>query len=326
MDMSSSLIAYTIVAWNLFELGMFFTGLTEDSWFLDKDKMIFDEKHPKMLMIRGVFILVFFLISIPFFLKKNLRALHNLTMLFLIVLILLVAMILTEAPAFYLAYPSTPRHAFKPFQGYWIQCFFSVLLAFYVQPFVLSLRGELIDPSKKRMTKVSTITIAFETVLFCFVGFAGYMALGDNYMTELYLIRQPYPGKSIYTELIFKVVIGLLFLCTSLGISIYNPTIRDYLYQTLNLGEERKTYVIVSLLPFAGYCLIAFLIPNIVSIFNLTGLTICNFNGFIIPSMMAIQLIRKNGGSKFTMYFESFKIVLFVVLAGVGLFYPNRVD
>ena len=321
--MSTSLIAYTVVAWNLFELGMFFLNLTDDAWFSDKDKMEFNEDHPKMVLIRGIFISVFFLVSIPFFLKKNLRALHNLTMLFLIVLVVLVAMILMEAPAFYMAYKNTAREAFKPFEGYWIQCFFSVLLAFYVQPFVFSLRGELIDPSKKRMNKVSTITIGLETVLFCCVGFAGYMALGDNYMTQLYLIRQPYKGKSPYTEIIFKVVIGLLFLCTSLGISIYNPTIRDYLYQTLNLGPGRRTYVIVSLLPFAVFCLTAFIKPSIVDIFNLTGLTICNFNGFIIPSMMAIQLIRQNGGSKLTLAVEYLKISLLSTLALVGLFYPK---
>lgn len=40
----------------------------------------------------------------------------------------------------------------------------------------------------------------------------------------------------------------------------------------------------------------ALLLPNIKAIFGFLGLTICNYDGFIIPTLMKIKLERLNGG------------------------------
>ena len=51
---------------------MYFFKLTKDEWFLDKNKVLFNENHPTMRKIRGIFFASIFVITIPLFLRKNL--------------------------------------------------------------------------------------------------------------------------------------------------------------------------------------------------------------------------------------------------------------
>jgi amino acid permease len=321
IDMSSSFIITVIVCWNLFEFSLYFLNLTNDDWFMpgEKDKMKFDEDNPTLFKIRGIFLLVLFLISVPFLLKKTLRSIKKITMAILVLLLALLAFIVFQTPFFYFAKQDSIRIAYKPASPIWIECFFAILMSFYVQPFIFSLREELTMPSLKRMNKVANLTISFEIVLFCIVGFAGYMSLGEKYITDLFLTRKEYDGESPIIENIYRTLIGLFFLLSCLGVAIYNPTMRDYLKQTLLLGETKSTYAVVSILPFFVYCFIAFVWPNIIDVFNWTGLTICNFNGYIVPSLMRIHILGKNKAKKGKMIAEIIQVIALTILCIIGV-------
>ena len=102
LDISSSVMLYSIVSWNLFEFCMHFFGFTQKDWILDPETLTFDESNSSLSFIRYVFFFSVFLITIPLFLKKSMDSLQSFTIMFLVVLIVLVIWILSELPFFYM--------------------------------------------------------------------------------------------------------------------------------------------------------------------------------------------------------------------------------
>ncbi len=104
-----------------------------------------------------------------------------------------------------------------------------MILSYYVQPFTLVLRKELLAPSFKRLMKVSFLSVFIELFLYIFFASACYASFGDKYTAELIILRVPYDGKSTFSEFLIKIVILLFFLITNIGLCVYNPGMRQYL-------------------------------------------------------------------------------------------------
>ena len=85
----------------------------------------------------------------------------------------------------------------------WGENIFGLLIGFYVQPFIFSLRGELLLPTLRRTKKVAKLSVLYECILFVILGFCGYFVFGDKYTPSLFILRAPYEGKNWITEKIF---------------------------------------------------------------------------------------------------------------------------
>lgn len=137
-----------------------------------------------------MYYIVLYLALIPLLLKKDLDKLKPIAFLFLIILITLLIDLLIEAPFFRNYYlnerakdPSktfTIDWFYKDFSLKWIPIFFSMLLSFYVQPFVLLLRKELLAPSSKRLKKVAFLSVLTELFLYLCFGFFIYFCFGNE--------------------------------------------------------------------------------------------------------------------------------------------------
>ena len=75
LDISSSVMIYSIVSWNLFEFCMHFFGFSHKSWILDPETLNFDESNPELSKIRYIFFGAVFVLTIPLFLKKSMDSL-----------------------------------------------------------------------------------------------------------------------------------------------------------------------------------------------------------------------------------------------------------
>ena len=102
-------------------------------------------------------------------------------------------------------------------------------LSFYVQPFVLILRKELLAPSFERLNKVAFLSVFIELIMYIAFGLFMYFCFGDENLPELIILRKPYEGKSAFTEWLVIILIGLFFLMNNLGLSMYNPGLKQYL-------------------------------------------------------------------------------------------------
>lgn len=147
-------------------------------------------------------------------------------------------------------------------------------------------------PTLRRTKKVAKISVISEGILFCMMGFTAYVVLGDKFTPELFILRAPYEGKNEISEKIFQVIIVCFFFLNTFGLSMYNSSIRDYIAEFVDLEKSKKNYVIASLLPFFLICLSSAIYPSIVNTLSFFGYTVYNFNGYIVPFLMAIATLK----------------------------------
>ncbi len=300
LDLGCFGVIYSIFGYNLFEFLLFSMGLMKDDWINPDKPMEFNEYQPGLILLRLVYFVVLFILIAPFLLKKELESLKPISLIFLCTVMFLLLDLLVEAPYFRSFYLSPENKGkkltfefFKSFGLDWIPIFYSLTLSYYVQPLVLTLRQEILSPSKVRLRKIAFLSVMTEFVIYIFFASVCYACFGDNYIPKLIIIRNPYDGKSVWSETITKVAIFLFFLLTNLGLPVFNPGLRSYLSKYIKIGGERKTHVFLSLVPFTIIFIIAFSIPFILDLFWFIGLIFCNFNGFIIPAMMKLAVLKR---------------------------------
>ena len=95
------------------------------------------------------------------------------------------------------------------------------------------------SPSIERTKKISRNSVFIESIIFLLLGFFGYGALGDKYTPNMFILRKPYPGKGIISETIFRIAIVLFFILNTLGLAMYNPSLRDYLNTYVNMKNKK---------------------------------------------------------------------------------------
>ena len=324
LDLISTILICCVVSWDLFKYMLYFFRIGEnqwDEWFNDLNTLEFNESSAAITKLRGIFFYSVFLITMPLFLKKNLDSLQKITIGYLVSLFLLLFIILCEVPFFRTGYADEEIgfHLFKLPNYNWIECFFGLCISFYVQPFIFSLRGELLLPSLKRTKKLAKLSVWIEVITFMIVGFFGYYALGDEYTPNLFITRLPYAGKNQISELIFRSAISLFFVLNTLGLAMFNPSLREFLYPYVPIKNEKFKYVVVSLLPFFLICTVAFFYPYIIDITNFFGVSVYNFNGYIIPFMMKIQTLKMRNESSIKIGLTYAALGLFISLGFIGL-------
>ena len=320
LDLSSTPICSMIVIYSLMKFLLGVLGLAKEEWIINKYTGAWKETNPQVILIRGLFFGLFYCISIPFFLKKQLFFLQKANMLIILALSLLMIYVIIELPFFGIHYEKgneRTTEAFKEFDQNWFENIFALLMAYYAQPFIFSLKEQLMYPTLDRMKKTTRITMIGETAIFILIGFMGYYCLGDKYITEMVYARVPYEGKNKFSEVLYQILLVVFFLCVLMGLAIYNPTIRDYFYEMFNWDKKNKrTYYLVSLVPFFCFALFCFIKPSITFVLNFSGVTFSNFNGYIIPGL--IKAIRTKGKSKWAFYWALLKVYILMVFGMIA--------
>lgn len=280
----------------------------------------YDEDNPQVRNIRYIFFFSIFILTIPLFLRKSLDDLQIITVMFLAFLFALCLWILSELPFFYYNYK---EQGISPHVTYWKAPelewplkFFGLLIGYYVQPFIFSLKGELLLPSLRRTRKVAQISILTETILFAIIGYFAYLVLGNENTPELFILRKEYKGKNQVSERIFQFLIFCFFIINTLGLSMYITPVREYLSQYVDL-KPKLNFILASLIPFFLLCLFSALYPNIIDAISFFGFTVYNFNGYVVPYLMAIAIFKIKQPSllkRVTIYAQ---LVLFIGLGVV---------
>lgn len=324
IDIVSTIIINSIISWNMFEYIIYFFKIGEShwkDWIKNFNTLEFNESDPTIFKIRGCFFLITFVCILPLILKKNLGALQKITVGYLIALVTLVLIIVIEVPFYRSAYKTEDIgfHLVKPPNFNWLECFLGICGSFYVQPFVFSLRKELFIANKRRINKVGGISVMLAAVAFLLLAFFGYFALGDLYTPVLFILRKPYPGKNYISEMIFRCTITLFFIFSTLGLAMYSSVLRDYVYHTLKIQDGKLKYFMITVAPYFIIFTTGFVYPHVINLTNLFSLTIYNFNGYIIPLLLKIQLNRVQGASAWTKVLPWVGFLLFVGFGITGL-------
>ena len=124
--------------------------------------------------MRFIYNVVCIILLLPFIFKPDLGALKTITNNFLLVLVLLCLFIFIEMGFFrvhlekmdnfkvdYIVSKPTPD---------WLGSFFGIMLAYYAQQYIFSIRKELMHPTTKRLKKLSMLTMISLFILFLLIG------------------------------------------------------------------------------------------------------------------------------------------------------------
>lgn len=242
VDIFSAMVIYTVVSWNLFAYLMAILGIAKDEWIKDKDTLEFYLYNKEVVIIRVIFLHVLFVILIPLLLKRSLEALKIVSQIFMVSLIFIVFVLLAQTPLFFNQHhhPEHPEdqtsvsYLYKNiFRLKTFSYLFSIILAFYVQSMLMSLRKELLVPNITRLKKVAALSVGTELFFFLLLGIICYIVFGDKYTTSLIILRTPLKGY-VWFEWVFRVGVMLFFIANAIGIPIYNVPIRDLIIRKMN--------------------------------------------------------------------------------------------
>lgn len=164
------------------------------------------------------------------------------------------------------------------------------------------------------MTKISMF---MECCIYLALGFFAYLVFGDNFTPMLFILRRPYEGKNFYSEKAFQILISCFLLINSLGLGIYNAPLRDCIGNYYDVHKTKMRYFFISLLPIFVSCVISAFFPNVIGVLSLFGFTVYNFDGYIIPILMAIACFKYKSPNFFK---RLFIFLLLLFFCGLGLF------
>ena len=322
LDYISTMLLYTVAGYNFLENILFNFDILKDSDLSNKEQLKFKEYSPKMIMIRSIFFTVIYLVSIPNLLNKKMESMRSITLGFLLLLIILLLTVLIQLPFFFKYYNEKNELEiewfFKNPSINWITCYFSIMFSFNLQIYALDIKQELLYPSKKRLNKINKYSHLFEAILCTIVGITGYICLGDNYITSLFILRKPLDPNSPI-EIVIRILIILFFIFIIISLPIFNPSVRNYLGDFFHVKVDRY-FKSFSLIPFLCVCILSAFLPFITDILDVFGLTFFNYDAYIVPLMMKISYMRFKKESNGKIFFYVLLLLIIVVLSGLGLF------
>lgn len=297
VDILTTMMSGSVATWKLFEFLIYNLGIGRShwkEWILDFDNFEVNEYHPTIIIFRGIFYLLLYVTLVRLFFKRSLGPLSIFLQLCVLSTIALVAFTIIDMPLFLNGYKDEDIgvHLIKPINWSWITGFYGFCFCYYIQPYMLTLRSELSLPTPKRVTKMMTFGFCIQAFLYSLLGLSAYLSLGDKYTPEIITTRKPYPGRNEIWESCYKLVNIMYFLSNALYLASYSPTLKVCMRAFLKIKSKNRRRFVLSTFPFTVCCILSFAYPNVTNIIAMCSSTLCNFNGYIIPTLMKIKLVN----------------------------------
>lgn len=334
IDILMTMMSGSVVVWNMFEYIMFSFGVGKahyKEWITDFDHFEVNEYHPTIIIIRGVFYLTVYVILVRFFFKRSLGPLGVFLQLSMCSTLAVVLFTMIDVPFFRRGYKNEDLgiHLIKPISNDWFNGFFGFCFCYYIQPYMLSLRSELSLPTPYRVKKTMAYGFGAQALLYCLLGLSAYISLGDKYTPSIITTRKAYENRNPIWEGVFRLITISYFISNAMCLASYSPTLKVCMRAFLKIKSKNRRRFVLSTVPFTVSCLFSFLYPHITSIINICGATLYNYNGYIIPLLMKVKLLKESNGAKWKLAlcylmltFFSASMVYALVLPLIGVYSP----
>lgn len=285
-----------ITSWDLFKFFCNFLGLTRQEWLEDKQKMEWSEYHPQVFLLRGLYFGVLFILSLPFMFIKQISQQKAISLCFITTLIVTLILFSIENPFRYHINKQRPDYevtlGIKSLKLEDISVFFSLIMSYYVQPFILSLKKEMDQNKVKNQGRIICFSVLSEILIYIFIGGLTYLAYGDNLVPSLLIYRPASDQVSKALQAMIQFFLLLFFLSNNFGMAVFTPTIKGYLNHLVSYPKNKIAFI--GGIPFVVGFSMTLIFPSITQMFWVLGLIVCNFSGYIVPCLLKIH--QKDGG------------------------------
>ena len=134
-----------------------------------------------ILTDRTVCILFCCVLSLPFAVPHKLSALQNITPVSTFSLVVTAGVVAYQSPAMYAAIPAGEDELdFAVFSMQLFKCFAIVVSAFICHTNVVSVAGEVVDPTFPRVTKIASRAVLVQLVFYLLISVCGYVSFGKS--------------------------------------------------------------------------------------------------------------------------------------------------
>ena len=247
LDLFSFPIVNLIISWSVFNYFLFLVGWVDPEWVIDPYTLRFRDYHPTLFLLRAVVMHCFFLAMIPLFMKKDVKSLRVISVLSLGLLVFLLLSIYVQSPFYYerLHHPEDPglRTTADWFKDVWnrrsVQYALSYLTSFYAQVQVFKIRDEMASPTLPSLRRLVKINVGVNYLLYIPFAVVGYGVWGDLYVPSLMILRKPIEGQAAL-EWLFRAMLGGFLIANFLGVSCFNPSLKQALIQTFSAEGTRR--------------------------------------------------------------------------------------
>ena len=287
MDYFAVYVIGFLLSWNIFAYLLYYWGYIDDSAITNKDKLIFKDYHPRMMLLRLIVMGSGFLVCVPLFLREKIDSLKYIFFAFMFVIILNIVYLVVDLQQLRNHYISDGSYKFLYSKAPTFDSFRYVLIfmsAFYVQSNLLTMKTEVTNPTYPRMTKTVNISHLFFLVFSLGFGFYGYYCLGDNYTSDLFMLRKSFDGKRF--EEWYRVILVLMAVCYILYMAFFNISLRNFIHSNFNY---KPNLYLVSLGPLTLAFLLAWSYPKIVNFLGYNALIVCLLNGFLFVKVSQLR-------------------------------------
>lgn len=309
-DYLGYILMLILIPYKIFLYILFYSGYIDDDLVVDLETLEFKEYSKEIILYRLGFIVGNFIFMVYFYLKKNLDNLKYLIYFFVFFFSILFIWIFVDLNIFRNYYDKNHKREvdyYPKFNTRMISLSFFFVTTLYIQSNLLTIKKELLNPTKKRMKKVINISFIFFTIFSFIFGFFGYYSLGNTYTTDIFFLRKTIPGKKF--EIIYRILLAIIAILISLYSSLINITLKNFLLKNLKIC---KNFYFVSLAPLILMCIISFCYPKVIGVLGFVSCLVNSTNGYVLPTLAGIVVERKKG-HKFRVFFYS--VYLFVVVS-----------
>ena len=157
-----------------------------------------------------------------------------------------------------------------------------------------------------------------EILLYIVFGGLVYVSYGDKLIPELLMLRPTLQNSNKVLEALLRVLITLFFVTNSLGLPVFTPTIKNHLKNFYSGNNSRAQLVFIGSFPFVVGYSFATIMPSITTVFWVLGLVVCNFTGFIVPTLLEIYGNQKNTHLQVIL---SWMVLAYIAAGGTGVYY-----
>lgn len=311
---------YCVIAWQFIQ-----NIIREYDWFKfntisdANGEQIILNYDPENWLFRLCVVGALGVLMLPLVLAKKLSVLKYLSLASFAIIIYTIGLAVVQTPMYYEHFKDDPKYKFtlfvRDFDLKWFQGIATLLLSYICHPLFFNIRKELVQSNPRRTNKVIVISIIFMMVINSLLITAGYLSLGEEMQTSLYILRRKIDKGSLDIAMKIAQFLFLIVVLTCIPVNIFPCREQIASFWKIDLTKLKNHVIITLVINFIGWS-VAILYPDIMSIFGIFGGIFATTVGLIIPFLIKIRMEQKHYKKKFC----SPKIILHVFLLIMCIF------
>eukprot|EP01016_Furgasonia_blochmanni_P013536 TRINITY_DN1692_c0_g1_i12.p1 TRINITY_DN1692_c0_g1~~TRINITY_DN1692_c0_g1_i12.p1 ORF type:complete len:407 (+),score=104.98 TRINITY_DN1692_c0_g1_i12:562-1782(+) len=249
-----------------------------------------DPEFANKALVRDAQIILFSIMIFPLALVRNLYGLRYATMLGVVAVFYIVIVVVLETAPYHHLFWDPDNIKMAEFSLDTLTAFAVTAFAYTCHTNIFPIRKELSRAAEHRMQKIFNRAVAFETILYLTVAFAGFWSLG-NTTPDLIIQRPPLAGSRDILMTIGRVAITLN-LVIALPINI-NPC-RMQILTMMGKDEpfNKSLHLGITAILLFGSAGLAIIFPDIISAFSILGGSCSVMLSMTFPGILYLKLSK----------------------------------